>query len=171
MIRKATHLDIDAIENVAASARAFIKTSGSLQWQDGYPFWEVFVRDIDRGVLYVYEEAGEILGIVSLISGRDENYAEIFEGSWLNDEPYYAIHNLAVSARGRGNGKRLMGFAEEVARENGIRNLRCDTAEENLIMQHLLASWGYERCGVIYLKRTTVHNKRIAYQKILQNGT
>jgi len=171
MIRRALSKDIEGIEKVAEAARAFLKANGSRQWQDGYPFREDFLRDIEKEALFVFEEDGEILGTVSLQKEEDENYAEIFEGKWLNEEPYVAVHRLAVLKQGGGVGRKLLGFAEEYARKEGFRNLRCDTTEENQVMHHLLNGLGYQRCGIIYLKRTPVHNKRVAYQKVLQKAT
>lgn len=171
MIRIAETKDIEQIMEVAEAARAFLKACGSTQWQNGYPEPNDFLSDIEKKYLFVYEEAGKILGIVALVREKDENYDAIFSGDWLNDEPYYSVHRLAVLVRGKGIARKLLEHVEKVAIENGIRNLKADTAEKNLIMQHLFSSLGYHKCGVIYLKRTPVDNERIAYQKILQHVT
>lgn len=171
MMRIAKKEDIKEIMNVVKSAQEFLKACGSSQWQDGYPTPEDFLEDIKEGDLYVYEETGRIVGIVVLLRREDENYEEIYSGNWLNDEPYYSVHRIAVSTRGKAIATKMMEFVERVALAEGIKNLRADTTEENLIMQHLFEKFGYQRCGVIYLKRTEVNNKRIAYQKMLKFPT
>jgi RimJ/RimL family protein N-acetyltransferase len=46
--------------------------------------------------------------------------------------------------------------------EQRISNIRVDTHKDNLIMQHLLAKSGYEKCGIIFVEDGS---PRIAYQK------
>ena len=62
----------------------------------------------------------------------------------------------------------MLEFVEGIAFQEGIKNLRADTTEENKIMQHLLEKFGYQKCGVVFLKRSEEKNKRIAYQKLLK---
>ena len=40
-------------------------------------------------------------------------------------------------------------------------NLRVDTHRDNKVMQHILTKYGFQRCGIIYVKNGT---ERIAYQ-------
>jgi RimJ/RimL family protein N-acetyltransferase len=168
MIRLAKKEDINEILEVAKAAQKFLKAGGSSQWQDGYPGPNDFLEDIKNGDLYVCEETEKIVGIVALVRAKDENYDEIYSGSWLNDETYYSVHRLAVLRHGKGIASRMLEFVEGIAFQEGIKNLRADTTEENKIMQHLLEKFGYQKCGVVFLKRSEEKNKRIAYQKLLK---
>ena len=40
-------------------------------------------------------------------------------------------------------------------------NVRVDTHRDNKVMQHILTKYGFQRCGIIYVKNGT---ERIAYQ-------
>ncbi|MSL30079.1 GNAT family N-acetyltransferase, partial [Escherichia coli] len=45
-----------------------------------------------------------------------------------------------------------------------FENIRVDTHRDNKVMQHILTKYGFQRCGIIYVKNGT---ERIAYQRIL----
>jgi ribosomal protein S18 acetylase RimI-like enzyme len=169
MIRKAEYKDLDSILEIVEDARNFLKSSGSKQWQEQYPAREDFFYDLENDYLYVCEEEGILIGTASLVREKDENYDEIFSGKWLNEEPYYSVHRIAVrkEVRGLGISKILLQYLETLTLNSGVRNIKVDTTEENIIMKKLLENNGYEKCGVIYLKRTETYNKRLAYQKIL----
>ena len=60
---------------------------------------ESFIRqEIEDGHSFVCtDEQGEILGTFCFILGEDPTYLNIYEGAWLNDEPYGVIHRMAAS--------------------------------------------------------------------------
>ena len=106
---------------------------------------------------YVVEEAEEIVGVFAFIPGEDPTYRRIEDGAWLNEQPYGTIHRIAGSGRGKGIFRQCTGFCEARA-----ANVRIDTHERNLIMQHLLEEISYQKCGRIYVADGS---PRIAYQK------
>ena len=56
----------------------------------------------------------------------------------------------------------MMEFAEKIAMEHQLRDIRIDTHHDNIPMRTFLAKLGYHACGTIYLNNG---DKRIAYQK------
>ncbi|MDD3107321.1 MAG: GNAT family N-acetyltransferase [Bacilli bacterium] len=173
MIRSAKKEDILQILEIISEAKALLKSKNSLQWQDadGYPNYETFMTDLAHNSLYIIEQENTIVGVCSLVRYGEPTYDVIYEGNWLNNDRYYVIHRLAVRKEvyGKKIAKTLMEAMEKIAIEEGIINIRCDTAFENDPMNHLLLHLGYHKCGIIHLNRiTNIDKQRVAYQKILQ---
>lgn len=148
-IRKATFDDIPALMRLFECAKGIMRASGNLnQWGMGYPSEAVVRADIELGVCYVAagERGGEIEATMAFIPGPDPTYSYIEGGAWLDDTPYYVIHRIAVAAPGKGYARRLLDWAFE---RSGT--VRIDTHRDNVIMRHILHSYGFEQCGVIYL--------------------
>ena len=76
------------------------------------------------------------------------------------------VHRLAVrnSALGSGLAQTMMLYAETLALDSGVTDIRVDTHQDNLAMQSLLDRLGYTLCGAITLLSGAA---RIAYQKEL----
>lgn len=160
-IRAIKRSDIDAAAHIYDDAREFMRATGNpTQWSDGYPNRISLLEDMKNGVGYVCEEDGELLAVFMFSVGRDPTYDEIYDGCWLNDEPYAVIHRIAVSKAGRGRGVAAFCFADCFSR---FGNLRIDTHRDNAPMQRALDRAGFKRCGVIYLQNG---EERIAYQKV-----
>ena len=115
--------------------------------------------DLPAGRIFRLQEQGEILGTFCFILGEDPTYLNIYEGAWLNDEPYGVIHRMAASGKRKGVSEACLNWCFE-----HFENIRVDTHRDNKVMQHILAKYGFQRCGIIYVKNGT---ERIAYQRIL----
>ena len=64
------------------------------QWGNTYPPKSLIEQDIRDGVSYVCEEAGQLLAVFFYKKGRDDTYAKIYEGQWLNEDPYGVVHRM-----------------------------------------------------------------------------
>ena len=139
-IRPTEIKDLPLVMEIYDYARAFMRATGNTtQWIDGYPSEALIRREIEESHSFAcIDEQGEILGTFCFILGEDPTYQQIYEGAWLNDEPYGVIHRLATNGKQKG------------------------------VMQHILTKYGFQRCGIIYVKNGT---ERIAYQmKRLHGG-
>ena len=95
-IRKTTANDIDAIMDVFASAKCYMKANGNAsQWDDNYPGRDTLDNDIANGNSYVFIDNGEVIGTFAFICGEDETYRVIENGAWRSDAPYGTVHRLA----------------------------------------------------------------------------
>lgn len=159
-IRHSQMEDIPLMQDVFTEARSIMRADGNLlQWTGGYPSDEALARDIDRGVSYIVEEDGEIVGTFACIPGIEPTYLKIYEGEWLEDRaPYATIHRLASIKNSHGVAKECFDWAWG---EYG--NLRIDTHRDNRIMQHCIEKAGFVYCGIIYLENG---DERLAYQRI-----
>lgn len=157
MIRLAEAKDLDAIEQVYAAARAFMRASGNmLQWVNGYPQRALLEDDIQKGRLFVIEENGAVHGVFAFILGDDPTYAYIEDGQWPNGKPYGTIHRIGTDGTIHGAVKTALEYALQFTDE-----VRADTHADNKPMQHTLSKNGFKRCGIIYLENG---DPRIAYQ-------
>ena len=158
LIRNTTTSDIDAVMQIYASAREFMRDNGNAnQWGNSHPARELIESDVTNKSGYVVEENGEIIGTFFFKIGEDKTYKKIYNGEWLNDKKYGVIHRIAVKYHGRA----IVAFVYKHC-FSLIKNLRIDTHRDNIPMQHSLEKSGFKYCGIIYLENG---DERIAYQK------
>ena len=162
-IRKSTLVDLPTILNLRDQAREIMRSYGNtFQWPDGYPRDDMFLKDIELGGSHVMlNEEGTIVGTFALLPSPEVTYNVIYDGQWLNEEPYYVIHRIASTPDSHGVLDTLLDYCE-----SRVSNIRIDTHEANFIMRKGLERHGYRYCGIIYLLDG---NARLAYQKITQS--
>lgn len=157
-IRKANMQDLPEILKLYAEARIFMQETGNgTQWGTSYPPKEQVEADIQAGKSYVCEADGVLAGVFYFSEGPDPDYAKIYAGSWLESGPYHVMHRVAAPGRVKGAGS----FCIRWCVEHSGRNLRIDTHQNNLPMQHVLEKIGFTRCGIIYLADG---DERIAFE-------
>ncbi len=158
-IRKSNKEDLPVILNLRDQAREIMRSYGNVnQWPDGYPRDEKFRKDIELGGSHVMLNAsGKIVGTFALLPSPEVTYNVIYDGQWLDDEPYHVIHRIASTPDSHGVLDAVLDYCQAVA-----PNIRIDTHEANVIMQKGLKRHGYHYCGIIHLLDG---NKRMAYQK------
>lgn len=158
-IRRATNGDMEEIQAVFATARAFMAANGNTtQWREGYPSRELLAQDMAKDQLYVCQDEGGIQAVFVFFVGVEPTYGVIEGGTWLSDEPYGVMHRLASAGKKSGMAKLCIDWA--YAR---CGNLRAETHADNAPMQHIMEKNGFKRCGVIHLKDGT---PRFGYQKL-----
>ena len=132
-IRLAVSGEADAVRFLVRAAYAhYVPRLG----REPSPMGEDYDRRIAMDQVWVLEEQGELVGVVSLTQRP---------GSFL-------LQNIAVApeAQGKGYGRRLIAFAEEQARERGFTELRLYTnvlMVENIALYHHL---GFREIGRIH---------------------
>lgn len=157
-IRKAVQEDLPELMAIYDGARQYMRQSGNKeQWINGYPGEDLILEDIRNGNSYVCTDGGTIAGVFSFIPGEDPTYGMIYEGRWLNDDPYGTVHRIAVNAHKKGVASFCLDWCFEKC-----GNVRIDTHRDNMPMQKLLYKNGYSYCGIIYLSNGS---ERLAYQK------
>lgn len=159
-IRLATAGDLESIMLLFEKAKAFMRKCGNLlQWNDGYPERTLMLREIQSRHCYVCCNAGDIpVATFCLLEGPDATYSNIYDGQWLDKEPYYVVHRLATDGSVKGAGRLCMEWCLKKH-----PSLRVDTHADNLPMQRLASSCGFTKCGRI---RLDDDSWRIAYQHV-----
>lgn len=162
--------DLNTIMVLVDQARAFMKSSGLDQWQDGYPYREDFENDIEGGFCHLLCEDGEIAAVMTVTTEPDESYEHLHEGNWLTSGPYAAIHRVIVSDRhrGKGLGVMLISLGDDIARSLGLSSIRVDTHENNRTMRSALEKCGYQHRGRVFLIVPGDRRpERVVYEKLL----
>ena len=159
-IRLAIIADIPQIADVLAEARKTMRASGNMhQWTDGYPQLDVIEADIERQGGFVVVEGGRVVAYFAMLPSPEPSYVTI-NGTWTDDtKPYHVVHRIGALPKVHGIFNSVMDycFAHDT-------NIRIDTHRDNHIMQHLIASNGFNYCGIVTLSNGT---QRLAYQKII----
>ncbi len=157
-IRPTELKDLSLIMEIYDYARAFMRANGNLtQWIGGYPSESFIRKEIEDGHSFVCtDERGDILGTFCFIPGEDPTYLNIYEGAWMNDEPYGVVHRLATSGKSKGVAEACFNWCFQ-----RLGNIRIDTHRDNKVMQYIMSKYGFQRCGIIHIKDGT---ERIAYQ-------
>lgn len=161
IIRHSTIDDLPAILSLRDQAREIMRSYGNtFQWPDGYPRDDMFLKDIELGGSHVIlDEAGNIVGTFALLPSPEVTYNKIYDGQWLDNEPYHVIHRIASTPDSHGVLDALLDYCERQ-----VDNIRIDTHEANIIMRKGLERRGYHYCGIIYLLDG---NARMAFQKTM----
>lgn len=161
IIRPADNNDLESILKIYAHAREQMRLMGNpTQWGNDRPSLEIIREDIHQKQAYVLVEQDLICGVFVFFTGTEPTYQHIENGAWLNDEPYGTVHRIAGNGQVRGILAEALSFCEQQA-----DNIRIDTHDDNKIMRHLLAKYGYQKCGYIYVEDGS---QRIAYQKVVR---
>lgn len=158
-IRLAELTDVPPILQIYETARQLMRTSGNpTQWGDSYPSVEIVTNDIEHEQSYVcIDDDGDIVGVFCYFVGIEPTYNNIYEGKWLNDDPYGVIHRIASSGKHKG----IASFCINWCLSNH-NNIRIDTHRNNHAMHHLLSKMGFTSCGIIYLENGS---ERVGYGK------
>lgn len=159
-IRQSTLAEIDLLMPIYDYARDFMRQTGNQhQWINGYPSREVIQEDIRKGQNYVIiDDENDIIATFCFFVGHEPTYDVIYNGQWLNDEPYGVVHRLAGLGKVKGMGDYCLQWC--FGQHN---NIRVDTHHDNTVMQKIFLRNGFRECGIIYLLNGT---ERKAYHKI-----
>ncbi|MCR5003687.1 MAG: N-acetyltransferase [Bacteroidales bacterium] len=160
IVRRAVEADMDDVMKVIAAAKGIMRSSGNMkQWVNGYPDRAAILSDMEKEGAFVVEEKGRVIGYFAFLPSPEPTYAKIYEGKWLNDDlPYHVVHRIASYP---GDHHVFADIMEFCFSKDG--NIRIDTHEDNLIMQHNILKLGFSYCGIIYLLSG---DPRLAYQRL-----
>lgn len=162
--RKAVTADVDRIWQIILQAKEQMRLLNSRQWQDGYPFPENIVQDIESGYGYVLCQEDSVIAYGAVLFDGEPAYDDI-EGEWLTGGHYVVVHRLAVAdeMKQRGIASLFMQRVEELSIQEGVYGFRVDTNFDNYYMHKMLGRLGFTHCGEIQYER----GSRLAFEKRL----
>lgn len=166
-IRLAHPNEVKQIMLVINSAKKALAASGSQQWQgaNGYPNEADIIEDILAGQGYVALLENQIVAYAAVIDGQDPDYEKIYAGQWKQQNHRYIVfHRIAVLSAMTGQ-KIAQTFIQGLIEGRVAHDFRCDTHEQNKVMQHILQKLGFVYCG-----KVPIDGERFAYQKIKQTS-
>lgn len=152
IIRRAQPNELTSIMAVYKSCVEGMLALNIDQWDDTYPNSEIIKQDLEQGSYYVGCLGDEIVTGVNIDQIQDPTYLEI---DWKDKSTgYLVIHRLCAktSVWNSGVGKKMMLFAEQLAKEKKKTSIRLDTYINNPRAIDFYQRLGYERRGFIHLK-------------------
>ncbi len=159
-IQQADISRLDEIMAIYERARRFMAEHGNpTQWPSDYPPADMIVRDMEAGCMYVCMAGGKVGAVFYYRKGEEPDYARIWDGAWLNEEPYGVVHRIASAGIVRGAASFCLEWAFEQC-----GNVRIETHRDNTVMQNLLKKSGFVYCGIVYVRGG---QERRAYQKCM----
>lgn len=158
--------DLTLVNAIIAEARQLLQTEKSPQWQASYPTKDIIEADLKHRFSFVLIYNNKIIGTAALVTGINPDYQEIYEGKWQYPQlPYATIHRLAIGKkyRGRGFARFLISNLLTLSELKGVKDVRIDTHYQNLRVQKIAKSFGFNYCGWIKVK-DPIDPKRLAYE-------
>ena len=166
IFRQCSAGDVGRVWSIINDAKRLMQADGRSQWTDKYPSLGRIEADVRSGDAYVLCADDGTAAAYAYITAAPEPVYAALRGRWLAGGAYVVVHRLAVAEAHRGEGlaRRMLLMAEDVCRRKGAVSIKVDTNYDNSAMLHLLASFGYSRCGTVsYGPR----GERIAFEKIV----
>ncbi|PPF85381.1 GNAT family N-acetyltransferase [Pseudoclavibacter sp. RFBJ3] len=144
-VEAASELDVAAVANLIAQARAWLASRGIDQWQDEVPM-SLLESDAAHGRLFVVRDGDRTVATVTL---SDSDTA--IWGTTARTALY--VHRLVVTQthRGVGLGESVLDWARSQATAGSIPLLRLDCATENRVLRSY-----YEQRGFRHVRDATV---------------
>lgn len=166
MIRVAKEKDLSKIMEIIQATIEIMGSENNPQWDALYPQRKDFHQDILDKSLFVFEEAGQVKGMLCINTVEPIEYGPV---TWSSREKALVLHRMAIdpAARKQGIGLKFMKFAEQVARESAIGYLKTDTFSENVKMNGLFQKCGYQKVGDIHFRG--LERLFYCYDKVLNN--
>ncbi|PKD21553.1 GNAT family acetyltransferase [Salegentibacter salinarum] len=157
MIRNASLEDLNKIKELTEACAEALQEQNIFQWNENYPSREKLKNDIQREDLFVYEDQDRIIAIMVLTSKMEAVYENI---EWLTETGNNLyVHRLATHPEfwGYGYARKMMDFAEELAKKSNFISIRLDTFSKNLRNQKFYENRGYRKLGDVYFPHKNEH--------------
>ena len=152
-IRKAAKADLSAIEAIFSDIHTAEEQGRvTIGWNRNiYPTAATAEQALERGDLFVQEDAGQVVG-TGIINHQQ---VDVYRGAnWRNAAPdaeVMVLHTLVISpsAARKGYGRQFVAFYESYAASHGCKYLRMDTNERNVNARALYRSLGYTEADIV----------------------
>lgn len=157
IIRLAQQNEISRVLQVTSACNLSMRSEGIFQWTDNYPSYKAFEKDILRNELYVLVENTNVIGSITISKYIDEEYKTV---KWLTKTTRHTyIHRLAIHPdhQKKGYARKLMDFAENLARTNKCASVRLDTFSLNKRNQKFYENRGYLKLEEIFFPEQSAY--------------
>ena len=152
IIKIAKISDIESIMNMYDSCVRGMINEGINQWDNEYPNRDIIKNDIKAETYYVALLKNKVIAGVNIDQKQDNQYLDV---KWKDKtNSFLVVHRLAVSKNwwGKGIGRLLMLYAEDLVIQKKLKSIRLDTYSENPLAISFYKKLGYEELGAINLK-------------------
>ena len=152
IIRKAKHTELDQIMETYKSCVKVMIDLGIDQWYESYPNRKIIQNDLEEQNYYVAILDEEIIAGIKIDQVQDPTYLNI---NWKDKRnKFIVVHRLCSKTKvwGKGVGKKMMEYAENIAVNLGCTSIRLDTYVNNPKAMAFYEHIGYTKLGPINLK-------------------
>ncbi len=149
-VRAASSGDAVLVGAIYSRCARRMNEKGLYNWTSAYPTEKEAVQDQQRASLYGIYEADQLIGAVTLDQMPAPEYAGV---TWKYPPGQsLCIHRIAVDPpfRRKGAASLLLQFAEQLARERGLKALRIDSFSKNRRAVRLYQNQGFAMRGEIF---------------------
>ena len=152
IIRKGKKNELDDIMQVYKSCVSGMIALGIDQWDESYPNREIIEQDLEIGDYYVGLIDNEIVAGIKIDSVQDSTYLTVDWADKTNN--FMVVHRLCSKTKvwNQGVGKKMMEFAESLAKKSNCVSIRLDTYINNPRAIKFYKRLGYNQLGHIHLK-------------------
>jgi ribosomal protein S18 acetylase RimI-like enzyme len=122
------------------------------QWDESYPNRKIIQNDLEEQNYYVAILDEEIIAGIKIDQVQDPTYLNI---NWKDKRnKFIVVHRLCSKTKvwGKGVGKKMMEYAENIAVNLGCTSIRLDTYVNNPKAMAFYEHIGYTKLGPINLK-------------------
>lgn len=154
-IEKGNLSNIDEIFQLYQDAKEELDKHGIFQWTKNYPTRSIVEADLRNKVLFVLKNNEEIIGAITISEDQEAEYKNI---NWkFNETKVLVIHRLVIAPQFQRNGyaKKLMDFAENLAKENNYTSIKLDAYSKNENVVRFYEKRKYCIRGEIYFPERT----------------
>ena len=132
--------------------KSALKAQGIDQWDTQYPTKETLEQDILNQEAFGWFEEDLLIGYMVLNTKFDEEYLEV---PWQFLTPSLIIHRLFIlpAAQGKGLSKKMIRFAEALAKSKGYNSIRLDTFSLNKTANAAYIQQGYQYAGTVRFRK------------------
>ena len=152
IIRKAKHTELDQIMEVYKSCIKGMINLGIDQWDENYPNKKIIQNDLLEQNFYVAIIEDEIIAGIKIDQVQDPTYLNV---NWEdNSNNFIVVHRLCSKTKvwQKGIGKKMMEYAEKIAKELDCTSIRLDTYVNNPNAMKFYQHIGYNKLNSIQLK-------------------
>ena len=165
IIKVAEKYNLDSIMYMYSSCVSAMIEKGINQWDNEYPNKDIIKKDIKAKTYFIVLFENKVIAGINIDKNQDDKYLTI---NWKDtSNSFLVVHRLAVSKKwwGKGIGKLLMLYAEDLVIQKQLKSIRLDTYSENPHAIDFYKKLGYQELGSIDLKP----NKKeyYCYEKII----
>ena len=170
-IRKVKATEVERVGGIFSECASIMNAKGLFNWTQEYPTSREAAADQAKGTLYGIYEEDFLIGVITLDQSPASEYGEI---SWeVPLEDTMCVHRIAIDPpyHSAGAASQLIRYAEETARQLGLKAMRIDSFSKNQRAVQLYQHLGFEIHGDIFYDKKDERVRGIPFygmEKILK---
>lgn len=156
-IRLIEEHELNKVKSIYDNVVREMNLRGLYNWNESYPNTDIIFNDIKNKHLYGLEFSGEIVAVAAINDYAYDIYDDI---EWRVDGPFLSFHRIAVCPlhRGKGYGRKIIDFAEEMAKQKEYKSMRISAYHRNESAISLYKNLGYVHVGEMSSMRNIVES-------------